>query len=102
LANFTPYYRFWKREPKWTVDSFSHVPVRGKVADAPIVWVVAADHDDWMPDEVNARLRRLVPNSTYLEIPNAGHLAFLQVPRIFNSLLSFFLDDGKVAFRGWS
>jgi pimeloyl-ACP methyl ester carboxylesterase len=97
MANFTPYFQLWKREPKWTAETFAGVPVRGKEADAPIVWVAAADHDDWMPNEVSARLRRLIENSTYVEIPNSGHLAFIQVPQIFNGLLSHFLEDGNAA-----
>ncbi|KAI1623916.1 hypothetical protein EDD37DRAFT_682194 [Exophiala viscosa] len=28
--NFMPYYKLWKREPKWTSETFKDVPVRGE------------------------------------------------------------------------
>ncbi|KAL3474763.1 Alpha/Beta hydrolase protein [Aspergillus californicus] len=95
MANFMPYFQLWKREPKWTAKTFSHVPVRGEAIDAPVVWVVASDHDDWMPEEVTRRLRSFIRNSSYLEIPNSGHLAFVQTPKLFSDLLTYFLEDGK-------
>jgi pimeloyl-ACP methyl ester carboxylesterase len=93
-ANFAPYWVLWKKEPRWTAEMFKHVPVRGEIPDAPIVWVAAGDHDSWMPDEVNRRLRAFIPNSSYVEIPGASHTAFWQAPRVFNALLECFLEDG--------
>ncbi|KAK9425333.1 putative AB hydrolase-1 domain-containing protein [Seiridium unicorne] len=92
-SNFAPYYKLWKKEPKWTASMFDHVPVRWEAEAAPVVWVVAADHDDWMPNEVTERLRQFIRNSSFLELPNSGHLAFVQAPEIFNSMVKHFLMD---------
>ncbi|KAL4936875.1 Alpha/Beta hydrolase protein [Aspergillus oleicola] len=97
MANFLPYFRLWKREPKWTAEMFAHVPVRWEAdaEDAPVVWVVVADHDDWIPEAVNQRLRGFIRNSSYLVIPNGGHLAFIQTPAVFSDLVTHFLEDGR-------
>lgn len=92
---FSVYLSMWSKDPVWTAETFRNVPVRGETADAPIVWVVTGDYDDWIPAEMHRRFQSYVRNSSFLEMPGTGHLAFIQTPALYNRLVESFLEDGK-------
>ena len=56
------YVDMWMREPSWDAGTFRNVPVRGESRAAPIIWVVTADHDDWIP------LRHIVGSTSIFAI----------------------------------
>jgi pimeloyl-ACP methyl ester carboxylesterase len=87
------YMVMWNRSPLWTADTFKSVPIRGIDKDAPIVWIVVGDYDDWIPLEHHVRFRSYIKNSSYCEMPGTGHLAFVQTPELYNRLLQTFLED---------
>ncbi|OQV09311.1 hypothetical protein CLAIMM_13445 [Cladophialophora immunda] len=86
----------WTREPIWTVESFRHLPIRGQDKGAPIVWIVTGDHDEWIPPETHDRMARFIPNSSYLKMPSAGHLTFIQNPTMYHRMIDCFLEDTDV------
>ncbi|KIW95289.1 uncharacterized protein Z519_03873 [Cladophialophora bantiana CBS 173.52] len=86
----------WTREPIWTAETFKHVPVRGESKDAPIVWIVTGDHDEWIPPETHDRMAKFIPNSSYLKMPSAGHLTFIQNPGMYHRMIDCFLEDTNV------
>jgi pimeloyl-ACP methyl ester carboxylesterase len=92
-AFFGKYLGMWMKDPVWTAETFKNVPIRGVDEDAPIVWVVSCDYDDWMPKETHQRFHSYIKNSSFLQIPGAGHLAFIQTPQLYNSLVEAFLAD---------
>ena len=83
----------WTREPIWTAETFDHVPVRGESKDAPIVWIVTGDQDEWIPRETHDRMAKFIRNSSYLKMPSAGHLTFLQNPKMYHRMIDCFLED---------
>ncbi|KAK5219367.1 hypothetical protein LTR99_010402 [Exophiala xenobiotica] len=89
------YVNLWMREPLWNAETFRNVPIRGEHTDAPIVWVVTADYDDWIPPETHRRFQSYIKNSSFLEMPGTGHMAFVQTPEIYNRLVDAFLHDPK-------
>ncbi|KAI1611810.1 Alpha/Beta hydrolase protein [Exophiala viscosa] len=88
------YVDMWMREPSWSAETFHNVPVRGEHSAAPIVWVVTADHDDWIPPDHHRRFHSYIRNSSFLEMPGTGHMAFVQTPYMYNKVLEAFLEDG--------
>ncbi|KAF2453532.1 Alpha/Beta hydrolase protein [Lineolata rhizophorae] len=86
----------WTREPIWTAETFKHLPVRGESKDAPIVWIVTGDHDDWIPPETHDRMATFIRNSSYLKMPSAGHLQFIQNIPAYNRFVQCFLEDTNV------
>ena len=92
-AMFGKYLSMWMKSPTWTAETFKNVPVRGKDKDAPIVWVVTADYDDWIPPETHQRFHSYIENSSFLQMPGTGHLAFIQNPTLYNKLVEVFLAD---------
>ena len=88
--------KMWLREPIWTAETFKHLPIRGESKDAPIVWVVTGDHDEWIPPETHDRVAKFIPNSSYLKMPSAGHLTFMQQPAMYNRMIECFLEDTNV------
>lgn len=91
------YVDMWMREPSWNVHTFRNVPVRGEDLAAPIIWTVTADHDDWIPPETHRRFQSYIRNSSFMEMPSTGHMAFMQTPYMYNRVLEAFLEDGKPA-----
>lgn len=89
------YVDMWSRDPIWTAPTFRNVPIRGESKNAPVVWVVTGDHDDWIPPETHERFHGYVRNSSLLVMPGMGHLAFIQNPQVYNRLVECFLEDGK-------
>lgn len=86
----------WLREPIWTAESFKHVPIRGESRDAPIVWIVTGDHDEWIPPATHDRMANFIPNSSYLKMPSAGHLTFIQNPKMYHRMIDCFLEDSDL------
>jgi pimeloyl-ACP methyl ester carboxylesterase len=91
---FSKYLAMWGKDPLWTAETFKVVPIRGVDKDAPIVWIVTGDHDDWIPPETHQRLHSYLKNSSFLQMPSTGHLAFIQNPKLYNELVEKFLEDG--------
>lgn len=87
------YVGMWMKDPVWDAETFKNVPIRGEAKDAPIVWVVTGDYDDWIPFETHQRFHSYVKNSSFLVMPGTGHMAFVQTPDLYNKLVEAFLAD---------
>jgi pimeloyl-ACP methyl ester carboxylesterase len=92
-AMFGKYLSMWMKSPMWTAETFKNVPIRGVDKEAPIVWVVTGDYDNWIPPEMHHRFHSYVKNSSFLQMPGTGHLAFIQTPSLYNKLVEAFLED---------
>ncbi|ETN40971.1 uncharacterized protein HMPREF1541_05251 [Cyphellophora europaea CBS 101466] len=88
--------KMWTREPIWTEETFKHLPIRGDTREAPIVWIVTGDHDEWIPPATHDRMAKFIPNSSYLKMPSAGHLTFIQDPKMYHRMIECFLEDRNV------
>ena len=53
--------------------------------------VISSEHDPSTPPAVAKEMTKLLKNATYVEIPNACHMAFLEKPRHFAEAVGEFL-----------
>ncbi|MFV8049147.1 alpha/beta fold hydrolase [Mycobacterium sp. 48b] len=64
-----------------------------RAIDTPVLVIGFAD-DLVMPPHLGAEMADALPNGRYVEIPDAGHLGFLERPQAVNSaVLNFFADS---------
>jgi 3-oxoadipate enol-lactonase len=56
------------------------------------VLVVCGTEDHGAPPENTRQMHRMIPNSEFLEIPQAGHIANIEQPAIFNGAVLSFLQ----------
>jgi pimeloyl-ACP methyl ester carboxylesterase len=64
-------------------------------AIAAHVLVIGFADDVVMPPHLGAEVAKAIPNGRYLEIPDTGHLGFLEQPHTVNSaILSYFAQRG--------
>ena len=92
-AFFDPYIKLWLTEPVWEESTFHNLPIRGVKKAAPIVWVVSADHDDLIPEIHPKTLFKWVKNSSWMQLPGAGHLAYIHTPELYNKAVEMWLED---------
>jgi pimeloyl-ACP methyl ester carboxylesterase len=60
--------------------------------NAPVL-VIGFSDDVVLPPHLGREVAHAIPNGRYLEIPNAGHLGFLEQPQAVNTaVLNFFAD----------
>ncbi len=60
------------------------------------VLVVCGSEDHGAPPENTRQMHRMIPNSEFLEIPQAGHIANIEQPAIFNRAVLSFLHKVKM------
>jgi 3-oxoadipate enol-lactonase len=56
------------------------------------VLVVCGTEDHGAPPENTRQMHRMIPNSEFLEIPQAGHIANIEQPAIFNGAVLSFVE----------
>lgn len=80
--------------------SFDSRPVEDLRATGVPTMFIAGSEDTMFPPPVIAEVARLVPGARYVEVPEAGHSAYFESPRVFNEAVMRFLDDvGSAAGR---
>ena len=60
--------------------------------------VIWGERDQLFPAEYGAKAAAVMPNATFLEIEQAGHLPLIDRPNIFNKAVLDFLKKSKVTF----
>jgi 3-oxoadipate enol-lactonase len=61
------------------------------------VLVMCGTEDHGAPPENTRQMHKMIPNSEFLEIPQAGHIANIEQPAIFNRAVLAFLEKVKAA-----
>ena len=60
------------------------------------VLVMCGSEDHGAPPENTRQMHRMIPNSEFLEIPQAGHIANIEQPALFNRAVLSFLQNAEM------
>jgi 3-oxoadipate enol-lactonase len=60
------------------------------------VLVMCGSEDHGAPPENTRQMQRMIPNSEFLEIPRAGHIANIEQPALFNRAVLSFLEKQEI------
>ncbi|KAL8672699.1 MAG: hypothetical protein Q9168_002859 [Polycauliona sp. 1 TL-2023] len=85
--------KMWSSEPNWGPDALRQIKCP--------VWSVDGDHDIAVQRNQADTIAAWVPFAGQLILPQVGHFAHLQDPKMFNFAMEYFLDmdyDGVLPF----
>jgi 3-oxoadipate enol-lactonase len=57
---------------------------------------MCGSEDHGAPPENTRQMQRMIPNSEFLEIPRAGHIANIEQPALFNRAVLSFLEKQEI------